>query len=69
MHRLVIPALVLGVAHTVLMGSRYLGSLEWTTANQLQTGVLLAVTLGVFLVRSRLIWSILSLEKYYGSSR
>jgi uncharacterized protein len=69
MHRLAIPALVLGVAHTVLMGSRYLGSLKWTTANQLQTGVLLTVTLGIFLVRSRLIWSMLSLEKYYGSSR
>jgi uncharacterized protein len=69
MHRLAIPALVLGVSHTVLMGSRYLGSLEWMTANQLQTGGLLAVTLGVFLVRSRFIWSILSLEKYYGSSR
>ena len=68
-HRLAVPALALGVAHTVLMGSRYLGSLEWVTANQLQTGGLLAVTLSVFLVRSRFIWSMLSLEKYYGSSR
>jgi uncharacterized protein len=68
-HRLAVPALVLGVAHTILMGSRYLGSLEWMAANQRQTGVLLVVTLGVFLVRSRLIWSMLSLEKYYGSSR
>ena len=68
-HRLAVPALALGVAHTVLMGSRYLGGLEWMTANQLQTGGLLAVTLSVFLVRSRFIWSMLSLEKYYGSSR
>jgi uncharacterized protein len=68
-HWLAVPALVLGVIHSILMGSRYLGNLEWTMANQLQTGILLAVTLGVFLVRSRFIWSILSLEKYYGSPR
>jgi uncharacterized protein len=69
LHRLAVLALMLGVTHTILTGSRYLGNLEWMTANQLQTGGLLGVTLGVFLVRSRFIWSILSLEKYYGSSR
>jgi uncharacterized protein len=68
-HWLAVPALALGVAHTILMGSRYLGNLEWTIANQLQTVMLLGVTLGVFLVRSRFIWSILSVERYYGAPR
>jgi uncharacterized protein len=68
-HWLVIPALILGVAHTILMGPHYLGNLEWMMANQVQTGVLLLVSLSVFLVRSRWVWCVLSLEKYYGLSR
>jgi uncharacterized protein len=68
-HWLAVPALVLGAVHTILMGSRYLGNLEWTMANQLHAGILLGVTLGVFLVRSRFIWAILSVEQYYGSPR
>jgi uncharacterized protein len=67
-HRLAIPATILGVAHTVLLGSRYLGNLEWMGANKFQTGILLVATLGVFLLRSRWVWAILSLEKHYGSS-
>jgi uncharacterized protein len=68
-HWLAVPALVLGVVHTILMGSRYLGNLEWTMANQLQTVILLGMMLGVFLVRSRFIWAIFSVEQYYGAPR
>jgi uncharacterized protein len=68
-HWLAIPALVLGAVHTILMGSRYLGNLDWTMANQLHAVILLGVTLGVFLVRSRFIWAILSVERYYGAPR
>lgn len=68
-HWLTLPALVLGVAHTILVGSRYLGGLEWVAMNKLQTAALLSVTLIVFLLRSRWVWSIFSLDKYYGSSR
>jgi uncharacterized protein len=68
-HWLAVPALVLGAVHTILMGSRYLGNLDWTMANQLHAVILLGVTLGVFLVRSRFIWAILSVEQHYGSPR
>jgi uncharacterized protein len=67
-HGLAMPALILAVIHTLLMGSRYLGNLEWMTANQLQTSILLMVTLGVFLLRSRWIESILSSKKHDDSS-
>jgi uncharacterized protein len=69
LHKLAIPVLILAVIHTVLMGSHYLGNLNWAIANQLQTGVLIALAAGVFLIRWRWIWSLLSLEKFYVSSR
>jgi uncharacterized protein len=69
LHKLAIPVLILVVIHTVLMGSHYLGNLDWAIANQLQAGVLIALAAGVFLIRWRWIWSLLSLEKFYVSSR
>lgn len=68
-HHLAIPILILAVIHTVLMGSHYFGDLDWAIANQLQTGALIALTVGVFLIRWRWVWSLLSLEKFYVSSR
>jgi uncharacterized protein len=68
-HTLAIPVLLLAVSHTVLMGSHYLGNLDWSIANQLQTGVAIALTVGIFLIRWRWVWSLFSLEKFYVSSR
>jgi uncharacterized protein len=68
-HLLTVPALVLAAVHTVLIGSHYLGNPEWTIANQVTAGLLGGFTISVFLIRSRQIWSLLSLEKFYGSSR
>lgn len=68
-HGLAIPALVLAVIHTILMGTRYLGNLDWTAANKIQTGMLLVLTLGVFLLRSRWFWSALSMSSQDDSSR
>ncbi len=68
-HHLAIPILILAAIHTVLMGSHYLGDLDWAIANKLQTGVLIVCTVGVFLIRWRWVWLRLSLEKFYVSSR
>jgi uncharacterized protein len=68
-HLLTVPALVLAVVHTVLIGSHYLGNPEWTIANQVTAGLLGVFTISVLLARSRQVWSLLSLEKFYGSSR
>ncbi len=59
-HGLAVPALVLAVIHTILMGSRYLGNLEWMPTNKFQTGILLTVTLGIFLLRSHWFGAVLS---------
>lgn len=66
-HLLSVPAFALAVVHVVLLGSHYLGALEWTWANKVSAVVLGAIALCVLLVRMRLVWSLLSLEKFYVS--
>lgn len=56
-HLLTVPAFVLCAVHVVLIGSHYLGGLQWTWENKLAAAVLGVMTLGVLLVRSRWIWS------------
>ncbi|NER25152.1 MAG: sulfite exporter TauE/SafE family protein [Symploca sp. SIO1B1] len=57
-HLLSVPALLLGTIHIVLIGS-----------HQLQAVIVSIITLMVLLVRWRLFWSILSLEKFYAGSQ
>lgn len=66
LHLLSVPALLLCVIHTVLIGSHYLGDLAGT-GNQIFTVILVIITLGVLLVRSRWVWSLLSLDKSYAA--
>jgi hypothetical protein len=66
-HLLSIPALLLCAIHAILIGSHYLGDLEGTWKNQLLAVILGIITLGVLLVRSRWIWSLFSLEKFYAA--
>ena len=68
-HWFTIPSLILAAVHTVLIGSHYLGNPEWTIANQLWAGALGLFVVAVLLVRSRWFWTLISLEKFYGSSR
>jgi len=64
-HLLGVPALLLSAIHSVLIGSHYLGSLQSNWGNKLAAVLMGIVTLGVLLVRSRLFWSKLTLEKFY----
>jgi DMSO/TMAO reductase YedYZ heme-binding membrane subunit len=66
-HLLSVPAFLLCALHAALIGSHYLGGFEWTAVNQLRALLLGIIALGVLFVRSRLFWSILSLEKFYVS--
>ncbi|MEG4010028.1 sulfite exporter TauE/SafE family protein [Microcoleus sp. Pol11C1] len=67
LHLLSVPAFLLCAVHAALIGSHYLGGFEWKLHNQLLTAVLAVVVVLVTLVRSRLFWSVLSLEKFYVS--
>ena len=67
LHLLSVPAFLLCAVHAALIGSHYLGGFEWKLHNQLLTAVLALVVVLVMFVRSRLFWSILSLENFYVS--
>ncbi|MEG4044930.1 urease accessory protein UreH domain-containing protein [Microcoleus sp. Pol17_C1] len=67
LHLLSVPAFLLCAVHAALIGSHYLGGFEWKLHNQLLTAVLAVVTVLVMFVRSRLFWSLLSLENFYVS--
>jgi uncharacterized protein len=64
-HLLSVPALVLSAIHAVIIGSHYMGSLQPTWVNQLAVLLLLMITGAVLLLRSRVFWSKLNLEKFY----
>ena len=66
-HLLSVPAFLLCAIHAVLIGSHYLGGFEWRLHNQLLTVMLAVVAVLVMFVRSRLFWSLLSLENFYVS--
>ncbi|HCV32342.1 MAG TPA: ferric reductase [Microcoleaceae bacterium UBA9251] len=66
-HLLSVPAFLLCNLHTALIGSRYLGGFEWKLHNQMLTALLAVVTLLVMFLRSRLFWSLLSLDNFYVS--
>ena len=69
LHLLGIPALLLAAVHTVMVGSSYWGALALTWHNQLQVGLLGLTVVGVLGVRSRRLWTLLSLEKYYAAPK
>jgi uncharacterized protein len=66
-HLLAIPVVILSATHAILIGSHYLGSLQLSQLNRISTGVLALAVLCVLLCRSRWVWSLLSLEKFYVS--
>ncbi len=65
LHLLSLPALLLVAIHTGLVGSSYLGEFQLTEAHWLRVIGLGGLIIGVFLARSRFVWSLLSLEKFY----
>ncbi|MDJ0554287.1 MAG: sulfite exporter TauE/SafE family protein [Microcoleaceae cyanobacterium MO_207.B10] len=65
LHLLSVPAFVLCGVHVVAVGTHYLGSLEWSVANQLRAVFLGVTMLVVLVVRSSRFWSLFSLDKYY----
>ena len=67
-HLLGVPALILGVVHTVLVGSHYLGATEWTIANKVLSGCVIAVTVAVLVMRLPWLWSLPFLKPFYTSS-
>ncbi|WP_083602346.1 sulfite exporter TauE/SafE family protein [Hydrococcus rivularis] len=64
-HLLCVPALGLAVIHTLLLGSHYLGELNWDWGDRWRSVGLVAIAGGVLLLRWRLFWLLFSLDKFY----
>ena len=64
-HLLTVPALILAVAHTVLLGSRYLGDLDLSFASKLRVVVIIVFCITILLVRSPFFWTILGRRESY----
>lgn len=69
LHLLTVPALILGAAHTILLGSHYLGNLDLTGGDKLRTALLGGSVLMVLLLRGRWFWFLLRLERWYAAPR
>ncbi|MBW4472275.1 MAG: sulfite exporter TauE/SafE family protein [Stenomitos rutilans HA7619-LM2] len=65
LHLLSVPALLLCAIHTVLIGSSYLGDVDWTTSNELLSVLLGLITLIVLCIRSRWSWFLVGLGNVY----
>lgn len=65
LHLLALPALALVVVHCLLVGSNYLGRVQFTWVNGLMISLLGLSVLAVGGARSPLAWRLLSLEKWY----
>ena len=65
LHLLTVPALLLAVLHTVLIGANYLGAMQPSWSNQGLSLAVSAIALMVLLLRTRGFWTLLSLEKFY----
>ncbi len=68
-HLLAVPAFVLTIAHTLLIGSSYLGGLEWTLAQKLMSALLVAIAIVTLLIRTRWVWARLGMETFYSPPR
>jgi DMSO/TMAO reductase YedYZ heme-binding membrane subunit len=66
-HLLAVPALILGMTHCLLIGARYFGTVQFSSDQQLRSIGLALVGLLILLLRCRWFWSLLSIERFYGS--
>jgi uncharacterized protein len=67
LHLLSIPALILCIMHTILVGSHYLGALQLSDFNRGATVTLGAIGVMVLLIRYQWMWSLLGLGKFYAA--
>ena len=64
-HLLIVPALISAIAHTILIGSHYLGDLQWSFDSRLRTILIVFVGVVVLLVRLPLFWIVIGRQKSF----
>jgi sulfite exporter TauE/SafE len=66
-HLLAVPALILVVIHALLIGSNYWGGFDLKFFDQIRGFMLVMITLMILLIRCSAVWSLLGIEKFYGT--
>lgn len=64
-HLLTVPGMIFAVAHTVLLGSHYLGALQLTLEHKVRGLIVLVLGVSVLLLRSPFFWKIIGHQKSY----
>ncbi len=64
-HLLTVPAWILAIAHTLLLGSHYLGELNLTFGSQLRVAGMILLAILVLLLRASWFWWLVKKHKYY----
>ncbi|MEL6927152.1 MAG: sulfite exporter TauE/SafE family protein, partial [Cyanobacteria bacterium J06600_6] len=68
-HLLTVPAFILVVGHTVLLGSHYLGDLQGGADSKIRVASVIGLSLVILLCRSSWFWRIIGLRKSYVSAK
>ena len=68
-HLLSVPALILSAIHALIIGSNYLGSVQSSLLEKSAPIILGLVTLAVLLLRTKILWSIFGLQRFYVSGK
>ena len=66
-HLLTVPAFILLVAHTILLGSHYLGDLQASVDSKIRVAIAVLLSIAILLCRSPLFWKIIGRQKSYVS--
>ena len=68
-HLLTVPAFVLIIAHTVLLGSHYLGDLQGSTDSKIRVAIAICLSIAILLCRSPWFWKFIGRQTSYVSAR
>lgn len=68
-HLLTVPAFVLIVSHTVLLGSHYLGDLQGSVDSRIRVAIVVFLSIVILLCRAPRFWSLLGRRESYRSAK
>ena len=68
-HLLTVPAFVLVIGHTVLLGSHYLGDLQLSVDSKIRVAIVICLSIAILLLRLSWFWKIIGCQKSYVSAK
>ena len=69
LHLLTVPAFVLVVGHTLLLGSHYLGDLQGSTDSKIRVAIVICLSMAILLCRTSWFWRIIGRHKLYVAAK